>query len=565
MVANDSSTIPLEIRVAVSTPSVASEFAENSSVQSDKEATPVVCAHGDPVESKAEVNLFELRNSGFLLQFFAIGIVFGGLPATVYGLFLGYLNVPAYVYAAAAVITRLPWSFKFIWGLINDCVPIRGQRRRPYMVFGWTLCSVTLLALGCHPLPQPYYCRGSDGKYLKRIAPCNPDAQHQGGMLASLMCLAALGYVIADVAADGLMVEYAHREPEERRGKTQTTVYITRTLGMIVAVTLVAFGMNGKEYNGSFDWTLSFNQICFIFAIPVTCMIPVSYFLVVEERIKAHHTFREYVSSAWELLTNKAFFYVVMYQFWEPFIGRISTPAGGLVKKEWAGVQNLQNQLFTLVSLFLFTFALWLVKKRFLNASWRRMLFTTAVFLNVTDSLFSFATIFDVVRNQYFYLGETIIDEIPTAVNFVVSTFIIVEMASKGNEGMVYGLLTTIANLGSPFSRAVGNQFFGLFRPSLSDADHYIEDTPAFRKVVALSFGISYAFSFISLIFLILLPSQKGEAQRRKQNWPRRQAYGYITIGLLLGASTYSLAVNIMTMIPETSCLQLVGGPGCDS
>ena len=33
------------------------------------------------------------------------------------------------------------------------------------------------------------------------------------GKFAVMMCLAALGYVIADVAADGLTVEFARREP----------------------------------------------------------------------------------------------------------------------------------------------------------------------------------------------------------------------------------------------------------------------------------------------------------------------------------------------------------------
>merc|ERR1711879_596871 len=105
------------------------------------------------------------------------------------------------------------------------------------------------------------------------------------------------------------------------------------------------------------------------------------------------------------------------------------------------------------------------------------------------DAALSFLTIFDVVRNQYFYLGETVLDEVPAAANFVVSTFIIVEMATVGNEGLVYGLLTTISNLGSPFSRAVGNQIFGLFDPDLSASANYVADSQAFRRTVALSFG----------------------------------------------------------------------------
>ena len=61
-------------------------------------------------------------------------------------------------------------------------------------------------------------------------------------------------------------------------------------------------------------------------------------------------------------------------------------------------------------------------------------------------------------------------------------------MAEEGNEGLVYGLLTTTANLGGPVARAIGNQLFGLFRPSLSDSANYIADTPAFRRTVSRAF-----------------------------------------------------------------------------
>ncbi|CAJ1365759.1 unnamed protein product [Effrenium voratum] len=193
-----------------------------------------------------EVDIYELRNSGFLLQYFAVGVIYGGLPATIYGFFLGYLNVPGYVYATASVVTTMPWSFKVLFGLLNDCLPIRGYRRKPYMVLGWSLCFATLVILAMKPLPEPYYCRSPDGG-LDEDRVCNAEAQWAGGSFAMLMCLAALGYVIADVAADGLMVEFAQREPEEKRGTIQTTIYLVRSLGCIASVALVGVGMNGKE------------------------------------------------------------------------------------------------------------------------------------------------------------------------------------------------------------------------------------------------------------------------------------------------------------------------------
>ena len=72
------------------------------------------------------------------------------------------------------------------------------------------------------------------------------------------MCGAWFFDVVADVAADGLTVQYARREPLATRGTTQTTAYLVRTIGQIAAYLLVGFGMNGPEYNGSFSVGLSF-------------------------------------------------------------------------------------------------------------------------------------------------------------------------------------------------------------------------------------------------------------------------------------------------------------------
>jgi hypothetical protein len=76
-------------------------------------------------------------------------------------------------------------------------------------------------------------------------------------------------------------------------------------------------------------------------------------------------------------------------------------------------VKNLQNQLFTLVGLGLFVVGLWFTKRNMLHTNWRVVIGTTVIFLNCVDMVFVFCTIFDVVRDQYFYLGETVITEIP--------------------------------------------------------------------------------------------------------------------------------------------------------
>ena len=64
----------------------------------------------------------------------------------------------AYAYAAATTVVALPWSFKFVFGAINDVCPINGERRRPYIALGWAFCAVALWFLAMMPLPEPYWC-----------------------------------------------------------------------------------------------------------------------------------------------------------------------------------------------------------------------------------------------------------------------------------------------------------------------------------------------------------------------------------------------------------------------
>ena len=41
------------------------------------------------------VDIYNWANCGYLLQYYAVGLIYGGLPATIYGFFVGYLNVRA--------------------------------------------------------------------------------------------------------------------------------------------------------------------------------------------------------------------------------------------------------------------------------------------------------------------------------------------------------------------------------------------------------------------------------------------------------------------------------------
>ena len=478
------------------------------------------------------------------MQYFSVGLVQGTIPATMFGLFMGYLKVDSHVFTTAGQVVALPWSFKIVFAMLSDCVPIAGYRRIPYMVIGWTICAVALGALANTHIP-------------------NPGDKDQAGPLVAKMTIAVVGYMIADVAADGLTVQIAQKESMDKRGSVQTSVYIVRTIGSIVASIFVGIGMNGRQYKGTFDFSLSFSQVCACVAVPAMIMAPISWIYVPENRAPKPDSMKVYTRKCWDMMKSKAFFYIVIYNIGHGMIGSISTTAAAHTSVTWAGVQNLQTQLFSVVGQILFAAGLVLVKMRMLNYSWRKTIAATTLFLGAADSVPTFFTIYNVLRNQYFFLGEDLVEMVPAAVRFMVTTFVVVEMAPKGQEGITYGMLTTLHNIGGPISRGISNFIFGTFFEGLSDISNYEKDTDAFRNEVAASYGLSYGCGLVGLAFLFFLPDQRYETKQRLDTWPEKDSYAKATLLIIVIAWLYALTSNILVMVPETSCMRWLGGSGC--
>ena len=47
--------------------------------------------------------------------------------------------------------------------------------------------------------------------------------------------------------------------------------------------------------------------------------------------------------------------------------------------------------------------------------------------------------------------------------------------------------------------------------------------------------------------------------------WPSSVGYGAATVGLIATSFVYSVVISVLTMIPATQCLKLVGGEGCEA
>eukprot|EP00656_Telonema_subtile_P049876 TRINITY_DN6310_c0_g2_i1.p1 TRINITY_DN6310_c0_g2~~TRINITY_DN6310_c0_g2_i1.p1 ORF type:complete len:468 (+),score=108.45 TRINITY_DN6310_c0_g2_i1:180-1583(+) len=445
----------------------------------------------------------------------------------------------------------LPWSCKFIFGALNDCVPIYGYKRKPYIAIGWGFSACMLLVLAFKTIPAPYYCYDEHHNKLDTV--CNAEAAEAGGGYTLLMMAASFGLIVAEVAADGLLVVYSHQESADKRGGVQMTAMQVRYAGSMCSTCMVAFLMNSTQYNG--DWNsavLSYNAVMGIIALPAVLMAPAACWCIYEPVCTHALDGKQYLRVCWRFFRRLDVLYIVVYCFFfNLFTGTsVNSTASGNVQQEWAKVKNLQNNLFTALGQVMLVCGLWVVKKYFLQASWRKLQVVATLGMSGMDACMVFMTVFDVLRSQYFYMGDQMTEQFAYGAQFIVLNLVVIEVADEGNEGIVYGILTSISNLGEPVGRGMSNQLYALFTPSLSRSANYTEDSPAFRRTVAYSFALQYSFVLIGLVFVLLLPSQKAELLARKQTWPASAGLGVGVLVFLGVVFVYFIVIDVLSTVP---------------
>ncbi|KAG7385855.1 hypothetical protein PHYPSEUDO_001006 [Phytophthora pseudosyringae] len=480
-------------------------------------------------------------NLGLLFQYAAVGVVYGMLPATIYPFMQEYLNCSGSQVTAADQLVVLPWDFKVFYGILSDCRPIYGYRRRPYMLIGWSICIIMLLVMAIMPIGKPYYTVSSDrdidvSDYTTEIeARINYDAPSEGAKYVILMFFAAFGYVMSDVCADSITCELAQREPLDKRGKTQSCIYTVRTAVVILGEIIVGFCFNGEEYGGDFDFSLSFPQLMIVMVVLTVPVLPMTWFFIKEEKREAAN-------------------------FKDGIFANVTYTASSPVQSYMVGVTPINSTLSDILSNLLFAAGIMITSKWGLHWNWRLMIVLTGVIVMVVDCACSLITVWDVFRSQWFWLGPPIAVELPYGIGWIISTFVTVELAGLGNEGAVYGLITTVSNIASPFATTLTLLIDGPFNITnvrVQTDDHSI------RADISYTIIIMYAMTIFSWAFLFLLPKQKADTQELVRRGGHSKLLGGVTVSYLLFSLVWSIMTNIMAIFDSTSCLIIAGGTGC--
>ncbi|EQC39377.1 hypothetical protein SDRG_03579 [Saprolegnia diclina VS20] len=529
--------------------------------------TPVDLEDGALVAGGA-VRIFSREAMALFSQYFAIGIVYGMIPALKYPVFNNYLYMEGYQTTAYGVLVTLGWSFKVFYGMLSDCVPIFGYRRKPWIILGWTVAAVSLLIMVFTPFAAPF-CDRRINKCPKKapkresltptqLLQYNYDAPDSGTLFIALSVLTAFGYVLADVASDAMVVQYAQREPIAIRGRTQTMIYIVRYCGQMVAQLCVAFLLNGKVYAGSFNWSTTPNVLYAICLVPIVLVIPSTIFLLVEVKVP-RTPFKSWLTAFWNLLQQRVMWQVCAFKFFNTLFGNFGATPEAPVAQSWALVEPLNESLSGLFGTIISIVVMSVVGKWGLQWSWRWVIALGTLGIIAIDAFVMMMTIWEVYRNQWFYTGVALAENVPSGIRFIVATYCAVEIADIGNEGATYGLVTTVSNLSGPVASAIYKIIDSFFDVSQDDIGR---DDTRVRWEVTYTFLIAYAAKLFALSFLVLLPRQKAEMQELKRTGTKSKVAGGILIGGFLVLLVFSCVANFLSIYPSTKCYRIVGGKG---
>uniref|UniRef100_K3WBP8 Major facilitator superfamily (MFS) profile domain-containing protein n=1 Tax=Globisporangium ultimum (strain ATCC 200006 / CBS 805.95 / DAOM BR144) TaxID=431595 RepID=K3WBP8_GLOUD len=509
--------------------------------------------------------LFSRDYIGLVAQYAAVGLIDGVLPGVVYPFLQNYLNLDGTETTTAATLVQLAWSFKVFYGMLSDCFPIYGYRRRPYMIIGWAIAIVMLVIMAATPVGEPYYTdptvRDIPDKNLTEAQKetINYAAAKTGSKYIVPMMLCAFGYLLADVCADGIVVELAQREPLAVRGTTQSVIYGTRTVFNILASFVVGFGMNGVDYGGDFSFSISFPIMMLGLTVVMAPMLPITWMFIREERVPRVHL-REYIRTLWQTVQTRAVYQVIAYTFFSGIFARLTYVSRGPIQSIWVKVQPINEKISGLAYNGVFAGAIWFTGKYGLHWDWRWVPVYTMIAFVVLDATCVLFTVWGVSRAQWFWLAIPVIEQIPMGISFIVSTFVIIELSTEGHEGAMYGLLTTVSNLATPFATAITKNVDSLFT---LDNNTIKEDSTEVRRDITITVLLMYVVNLLSLFWLVLLPRQKEETQMLKRLGGSSHFMGTFTVCYLVFALAWSVTTNLLSIFESTSCLTIAGGNGC--
>lgn len=517
-----------------------------------------------------QVALMTRKTIGLIVNYVAIGALWGGLNSLITPFFRDYLQLQLYQVQAATMLLNTSWIFKAIGGFLTDNLNVcGGLRRKPMMICGWIVSFASLSCLGTSPMPQP----GETDAMWRYLL---------------FMLLGTVGYFLANVAADAILVEIAQREPMLSRGRTQVSVYAAVLVGAILMNVFVSGTLNGSAYGGTFSWSLNVNQVllvlatCSIFPLigsiwflqdkPTSSSVPMFVLSEVDacSTARRHRMsnlssfdhemyFRERLHLLWKLMQSRTMWQLLLFEVVTSFCLTLNSSAVPAIEASWVHVLSWPKAIALVVWSSAFIAGLLVMQRYLLQVSWRYIYCLTNIWFVSIDIVTVTCTVFNVIRNQSFWLYMRVLAAPAVALRLIVLLLPIVELAPRGIEGTTYGLVISFRHVAIPLGIAASNAIGSLFSVSREDIEL---DSTATRVQVMYTYLIAWTLQLVSMAFIKLLPRQKHDVQQLRCYGGYSALAGWCVVGVLFSLLTFETIASVLSLFKSTYCFQ---GTGCES
>jgi MFS family permease len=378
------------------------------------------------------LNPFDISNTAFVASYFNIGIAMALMDTPVTYYLVKTLGISATQLSAYKSLMGIPWSLKFISGMISDSNPILRYKRKSWFTIGWLgFIGVSFLLANLKDLTL--------------------------SLVIGLTFLQSIFYMLADVVSDTMAIERSRFEKLIIRGSLQTSCYTIRAFGMLIGSLLGALLYNIPIWG----WGLTLNELFLLSAlIPLITIIP--YTFILEELIttKVVPNLQQQISKLWEIVQLRAVYQTIGYIY---FYGIFQIPNGGFSTFLIHGL-NFTDFEFGMLSVSGFALA-WigvvLYRSFFFNASFRQIF----IYTTILGTFFSFLQVILILQlnikigipNFYFALGDSAIVAVIMGIQFIPSAILFGILCPEGYEGLVFAILTTINNLSGSIASNIGS------------------------------------------------------------------------------------------------------------
>ncbi|KAL4152074.1 hypothetical protein PRNP1_009009 [Phytophthora ramorum] len=201
-----------------------------------------------------------------------------------------------------------------------------------------------------------------------------------------------------------------------------------------------------------------------IVAVALVPIVPITWMFIYEEKRPGDSkSFKHYMCELWDVVQTRAVYQYIAYQFFSGIFSSFTYVSGYPIQTTWANVSPLEDKIAGFINTGVFAIAVWFAGNYGRDWDWRRTAVVTMICNVSLDAVGKLLTIWDVVRSPWIWMGIPILEQIPQGIIFIVGSFIIVELSTEGHEGAMYGLLTTVYNLSTPFATAITRNVNGQF------------------------------------------------------------------------------------------------------